>query len=110
MELGSAGGRGGRVAPPGRRLLGRALSVAVIVTLALLAWLVVASWIEFRLNPQAGMAPNPRARTLLTIFRNAIAIALVVVTTMVVLAEVGINIAPLLAGAGVLGLAIGGLA
>ncbi|MBV2262015.1 MAG: mechanosensitive ion channel, partial [Thauera sp.] len=36
-----------------------------------------------------------------------IAIALVVVTTMVVLAEVGINIAPLLAGAGVLGLAIG---
>ncbi len=91
----------------GARLLGRALSVAVIVTLALLAWLVVASWIEFRLNPQAGMAPNPRARTLLTIFRNAIAIALVVVTTMVVLAEVGINIAPLLAGAGVLGLAIG---
>jgi small conductance mechanosensitive channel len=91
----------------GARLLGRALSVAVIVTLALLAWLVVASWIEFRLNPQAGMAPNPRARTLLTIFRNAIAIALVVVTTMVVLAEIGINIAPLLAGAGVLGLAIG---
>lgn len=92
----------------GAQLLGRAVSVALIVFLALLAWLVVASWIEFRLNPQSGLGePNPRARTLLTIFRNAIAIVLVVLTAMVVLAEIGINIAPLLAGAGVLGLAIG---
>ncbi|MHB1373276.1 MAG: mechanosensitive ion channel domain-containing protein [Thauera sp.] len=91
----------------GARLLGRALSVALIILLALVVWLVLASWIEFRLNPQAGVAPNPRARTLLTIFRNVVAIALVVVTSMVVLAEIGINIAPLLAGAGVLGLAIG---
>lgn len=91
----------------GAGLIGRLLSVALIVVLALLVWLVIASWIEFRLNPDASAAPNPRARTLLTIFRNAVAIALVVVTSMVVLAEVGINIAPLLAGAGVLGLAIG---
>ena len=92
----------------GAQLLSRAVSVALIISLALLAWLVVASWIEFKLNPQEGLSePNPRARTLLTIFRNAIAIVLVVLTAMVVLAEVGINIAPLLAGAGVLGLAIG---
>ncbi len=91
----------------GAQVLGRAVSVALIIALALLVWLLVASWIEFRLNPEAGEEPNPRARTLLTIFRNAIAIALVVLTVMVVLAEIGINIAPLLAGAGVLGLAIG---
>jgi small conductance mechanosensitive channel len=91
----------------GATFIGRLLSVALIIMLALLVWLVIASWIEFRLNPEAGAAPNPRARTLLTIFRNAVAIALVVVTAMVVLAEIGINIAPLLAGAGVLGLAIG---
>lgn len=91
----------------GATFIGRLLSVALIIMLALLVWLVIASWIEFRLNPEAGAAPNPRARTLLTIFRNAVAIALVVVTVMVVLAEIGINIAPLLAGAGVLGLAIG---
>lgn len=91
----------------GAGLIGRLLSVALIVVIALLVWLVIASWIEFRLNPDAGAVPNPRARTLLTIFRNAVAIALVVVTAMVVLAEIGINIAPLLAGAGVLGLAIG---
>lgn len=91
----------------GGRFVGRAVSVVLIVALALLVWLVVASWIEFRLSAEAGGASNPRARTLLTIFRNAVAIALVVLTTMVVLAEIGINIAPLLAGAGVLGLAIG---
>jgi small-conductance mechanosensitive channel len=91
----------------GARLIGRLFSVALIVMLALLVWLVIASGIEFRLSPGAGAAPNPRARTLLTIFRNTVAIALVVVTSMVVLAEIGINIAPLLAGAGVLGLAIG---
>jgi small-conductance mechanosensitive channel len=91
----------------GADFIGRVLSVALIVILALLVWLVIASWIEFRLNADAGGAPNPRARTLLTILRNAVAIALVVVTAMVVLAEIGINIAPLLAGAGVLGLAIG---
>src|SRR5690606_24810574 len=38
---------------------------------------------------------------------NAVAITLVVLTTMVVLAELGVNIGPLIAGAGVLGLAIG---
>ena len=91
----------------GAQLLGRALSVTLIIVLALAVWLVVASWIEFRLSPEGGGEPNARARTLLTIFRNAIAIALLVLTVMVVLAEIGINIAPLLAGAGVLGLAIG---
>lgn len=96
------------VSDVGAQLLGRVISVALIIIMALLIWLVVASWIEFRLNPQSGLGePNPRARTLLTIFRNAIAIVLVVLTVMVVLAEIGINIAPLLAGAGVLGLAIG---
>src|SRR5690606_9091077 len=67
-----------------------------------------ASWIEYRLNPDAnGAEATPRVRTLLTIFRNAVAITLIVLTTMVVLAEIGVNIAPLIAGAGVLGLAIG---
>lgn len=92
----------------GALLLSRIVSVALIVALAVALWLLVASWIESRLGAGNGDGePSPRTRTLLTIFRNAIAIALVVVTVMVALAEIGINIAPLLAGAGVLGLAIG---
>ena len=92
----------------GMTVLGRIVTVVLIIGLALLGWLLAASWIEYRLNPNVGDGePTPRVKTLLTIFRNAIAIALVVLTTMVVLAELGVNIGPLIAGAGVLGLAIG---
>lgn len=91
----------------GMAVLGRVVTVLFILGLALLVWLLSASWIEYRLNPDAGRVPTPRVKTLLTIFRNVVAIALVVLTTMVVLAELGVNIGPLIAGAGVLGLAIG---
>ena len=53
------------------------------------------------------MAATAREATLLTLLRNAVTIALVVITTMVTLSELGLDIAPLLASAGVLGLAIG---
>ena len=74
----------------------------------MLIWIGLASWIEHRLNPlSADNAPTAREKTLLTIFRNASAIVLIIMTVMIVLSEIGINIGPLLAGAGVLGLAIG---
>src|SRR5690606_17253697 len=65
-----------------------------------------ASWIEYRLNPEL-RAVTARERTLLSLFSNAFVIALAVLTVMTVLTQLGINIAPLLAGAGVVGLAIG---
>ena len=52
--------------------------------------------------------PQPRPCTPPThLGRNAITIVLIAVTTMFVLSEIGIDIAPLIASAGVLGLAIG---
>src|SRR5690606_13657595 len=50
---------------------------------------------------------SARMRTLLPLLRNAFLVLLVTVVTLIVLAELGLNIAPLLAGAGVVGLAIG---
>ncbi|SEM79005.1 mechanosensitive channel protein [Halomonas caseinilytica] len=92
----------------GRGLVARLFSIAVILLVALAIWLVLASLIEHKLNPATGRGePSSRAQTLLSLFRNAIAITLITVTIMVVLAEIGINIGPLIAGAGVLGLAIG---
>ncbi|MGM0634141.1 MAG: mechanosensitive ion channel domain-containing protein [Pseudomonadota bacterium] len=92
----------------GARAVGATVSVIIIVTLAMMAWIGLASWIEQRLNPETGSGePSAREKTLLTIFRNAIAITLIIMTLMIVLAEIGINIGPLIAGAGVLGLAIG---
>ncbi len=92
----------------GRGLVGTLVSVAVILLLAIGVWLGLASLIEHKLNPETGTGePDARAKTLLSLFRNALAIALVTMTAMIVLAEIGINIGPLIAGAGVLGLAIG---
>lgn len=92
----------------GSNMVGKLLSVAVILVFAIGVWLALASLIEHKLNPETGDGmPSARAMTLLTLFRNALAIALVTITAMIVLAEIGINIGPLIAGAGVLGLAIG---
>lgn len=88
--------------------LGMLLSVTLVILAAVAAWLLATSYIEHRLNPDAGRGhPSAREQTLLSLFRNALAITLVTLTAMIVLAELGINIGPLIAGAGVLGLAIG---
>lgn len=92
----------------GIHTVGTLISVAAILLAAMAIWIGLASWIEHRLNPNdESRLPTARAKTLLTIFRNAAAIALIIMTVMIVLAEIGVNIGPLLAGAGVLGLAIG---
>ncbi|MDX1749779.1 MAG: mechanosensitive ion channel [Methylophaga sp.] len=92
----------------GIHTIGTLISVFAILVGAMAVWIVLASWIEHRLNPgDETHLPTARAKTLLTIFRNAAAIALIIMTVMIVLAEIGVNIGPLLAGAGVLGLAIG---
>lgn len=83
------------------------LSAGLILTGGFLLYLVVSSWIEYRLNPDYGTPPTARERTLLSLFRNAFTVALCVVVAIMVLSEIGVNIAPLLAGAGVIGLAVG---
>jgi small conductance mechanosensitive channel len=91
----------------GADTLGRITAAAMIVLVAMVIWIGATSWIEYRLNPGAGFVSTPRARTLLTLFRNAFTIAITVIGVMLALSELGVDIAPLIAGAGVLGLAIG---
>ena len=92
----------------GGKLMSKIISVAIILAVAAMAWVLLASLIEHKLNPETGSGvPSARAQTLLLLFRNAVAIALATITIMIALSEIGINIGPLIAGAGVLGLAIG---
>lgn len=92
----------------GAHLVGTTLNVIIILLVAAVVWVGLASLIENRLSAETGAGePSARAKTLLSLFRNALAIALITMTAMIVLAEIGINIGPLIAGAGVLGLAIG---
>lgn len=93
--------------PVGQQFLSSAFDILFVTGFALLAWLVIASLIEVKLNAERDHMPSARIQTLLALFRNVVAIALVTMTVMMVLSEMGVNIGPLLAGAGVLGLAIG---
>ncbi|MFW2587758.1 mechanosensitive ion channel domain-containing protein [Sagittula sp. SSi028] len=91
----------------GVQMTGTIVSILFILLFSFLVWLAVNSWVDFRLNPEFGSVPTARESTLLSLLRNAVTIVLVVITLMFVLSEVGIDIAPLIASAGVLGLAIG---
>ncbi len=83
------------------------ISLALILTVAFGLWLALTSFVDFKLNPEYGHAPTSRETTLLTLLRNAATIALIILTLMFCLSEIGLDIGPLLASAGVLGLAIG---
>ena len=94
------------------RLLRGAVQALAIVLLADLAWLISASTIDRTLAAaQAAVSEedhhSARLRTLLPILRGTLAMVLVVVTVLMALSAVGIQVGPLLAGAGVVGLAVG---
>ncbi|MGP9822178.1 mechanosensitive ion channel domain-containing protein [Salinarimonas sp. NSM] len=83
------------------------ISAFLLVLVGIALYILVSSWVEYRLNPDYGTPPTARERTLLALFRNAFTVTLVVVIAIMVLAELGVNVGPLLAGAGVVGLAVG---
>lgn len=56
---------------------------------------------------EGGGGSATRLATLLPLFRNFVLVTLVVLAGMIVLSELGVDIAPLFAGAGVIGLAVG---
>lgn len=84
------------------------IRIALILFFSAVGWTLLATIIENRLTSDIHGRPLPsaRTRTLLTLFRNALAVVISTITVMIVLSEIGVNIAPLLAGAGALGLAI----
>ncbi|MDW5500922.1 mechanosensitive channel protein [Pseudomonas lundensis] len=92
----------------GEKIIGGLVHILLIMVIAVFSWTLMASIIEHRLALELsnGIRPSARERTLLTLFRNVLAIVISTITIMIVLSQVGINIAPLLAGAGALGLAI----
>jgi small conductance mechanosensitive channel len=86
--------------------------IVAIVTTVLVSWLLWISldaWIEKTLmsNARGGQSRSARIKTLLPLLRNFAFVVLIVFIVIAVLANLGVNVAPLLAGAGVVGLAIG---
>ncbi len=96
----------------GRDLLGRAFQIFAIVVVALVVWEGASGLIGRYLAGDESAdgerrERSARARTLLPLARNALLVVIVIVASLTVLSALGIDIAPLLAGAGVVGLAIG---
>ncbi len=91
----------------GAALTSHLIGVAMIILVSFAIWLAFSSWVDYRLNPDLGRPPSARQITLWTLARNAFTAILVVFSVMFALSEMGIDIAPLLASAGVFGLAIG---
>ncbi len=94
----------------GERLLSAILTSGVTIILALLIWEAANATVESHLaglTQQAQIARAARLRTLLPMLRTALLVAILLIAGLIVLSQIGINIAPLLAGAGVLGVAIG---
>lgn len=95
----------------GRHAIGAATTIAVTALATLLAWEALSLAIEYYLAHQAtslaGRHRRTRARTLLPLLHKVVAIALISMASLITLSELGVNIAPLLAGAGIVGIAIG---
>jgi moderate conductance mechanosensitive channel len=93
----------------GRRVGGTVLSIVLVLALALIAWEMLAAAIERNLAAldHEGAPSRTRRRTLLPLLRTVIACVIVAIAALIVLSQIGIDIAPLLAGAGVIGVAIG---
>ncbi len=95
----------------GRAISNALSSIGLIFLVTWLLWVVLDTAIQEALKPPVSKRsvrqPSTRVKTILPLLRNAIKIILVVICAITTMANLGINVAPLLAGAGVVGLAIG---
>lgn len=91
-------------------LINAGVAIVITIALALALWecanLLLAGRIErFSATGRTGQAS--RLRTLLPMLRATIGVSISLVAGLICLSKIGVNAAPLLAGAGVLGIAIG---
>jgi small-conductance mechanosensitive channel len=93
-----------------------ALEIVVALLLGLVAWEFIKARIDRKLKEEMpdsdedmeeGGAGGSRTGTLLMLLRKFVLVVMLVMVSLIVLASIGVNIGPLIAGAGVIGLAIG---
>lgn len=102
-------------------IAGAVFKSLIALTFGLTVWRVISSYIEKKLAESAPVveeaedqdddwgaaATQSRSYTLLPMLKKFIASTLLVMVTLVILSSIGVDIGPLLAGAGVVGLAVG---
>ncbi len=81
-------------------------SIILVVVIGLIVWEFIDGAIEY-MQVHAPLEKQARMNTLAPIIRNIALVVFLVIFTMILLSELGINVVPLLAGAGILGIAVG---
>ncbi|WP_051248911.1 mechanosensitive ion channel domain-containing protein [Inquilinus limosus] len=97
------------------RLLRGAINAAIVVLVADFAWHLLRAWLDQRIAAANAGGPgsgddarrHARLRTLLPILKNVLFVVLAVMAGLIALSALGVEIGPLIAGAGVVGLAVG---
>ncbi len=100
----------------GRIFTREALSITVALLLGFVVWEFIKARIDSKLaeempeedeDMEEGGAGGSRSVTLLLLLRKFIMAVMAIIVSLMVLSSIGVNIGPLIAGAGVIGLAIG---
>jgi len=100
-----------------KRILPGLVSAAIVAVIGMSAWRMISGFLDTGTpNPSddedgvadgEGGVGGSRIETVLPILRTALAVLIGTVTVLLALSSLGVQIAPLLAGAGILGLAVG---
>jgi len=102
--------------PVGESVVRTLIKILMVVLICYVAWGLINAAIMRRMRvemPEAddeqeeGGAGGSRIATLLLLLRKFMLVVIIVMATLIVLSALGVNIGPLIAGAGVFGLAIG---
>jgi small-conductance mechanosensitive channel len=94
----------------GGQLVSALVAIGCTLLIALVVWEFSNAAIDHRLEKLSRdqqAARSARLRTLLPMLRTTLFFIIMIVTGMMVLSQIGVNTAPLLAGAGVVGVALG---
>lgn len=103
----------------GDSLPDRTLDVIVILFIGYITYQAFRVWIdakireeegelvEAELGDEGGGSSASRLATLLPLFRNVVLIVIIITVLLIIMMELGVNVGPLFAGAGVVGVAIG---
>ncbi|YCI06194.1 mechanosensitive ion channel family protein (plasmid) [Ensifer sp. D2-11] len=97
------------------RVIRGLLNALVVILLADITWRTTSAWIDRKLMQTAAdhaidsdeLRRSARLRTLLPVFRNLLFVVLLAMAILMALSSVGVEIGPLIAGAGVVGIAVG---
>ncbi|MFG5863899.1 mechanosensitive ion channel family protein [Metapseudomonas sp. CR1201] len=91
----------------GEQISMKVVSFGTTLLMAWLVWILTDTAVQHSLGISGKSRANTRALTMLPLIRNVLFVTIAVIALIVALANMGMNVTPLLAGAGVIGLAIG---